>query len=72
MDNSTMDSEFAITNGLPLGMALGRDLENHVVDTAGDSRLTEYEKEQHLVQGTKEESEVRREKMEARDMRIEL
>lgn len=71
MDNSTMDTEFAITNGLPLGMTLGRDLENHVVDTAGDSRLTEYEKEQRLVQGTREEAEVRREKMEAEDMKIE-
>lgn len=70
MDNSTMDSEFAITNGLPLGMALGREVENRAVDTTGDSRLTEYEKEQQLVQGTKEESEVRREKMEAEDMKI--
>lgn len=70
MDNSTMDSEFAITNGLPLGMALGRDVESHVVDTTGESRLTEYEKEQRLVQGTKEEAEVRREKMEAEDMKL--
>lgn len=70
MDNSTLNTQFAVTNGLPLGMTIGPDLESHVIDTAGDGRMTEYEKEQSLVQGTREDAEVRREKMEAEDMRI--
>lgn len=70
VDNSTMKTQFAITNGLPLGMTAGPDLESHVIDTIEDGHKTEYEKEQSLVQGTREDAEVRREKMEAEDMRI--